>query len=226
MRLGLFPLFIGAGGAAILVSLGVWQMQRLDWKLGVIADIDARIEAAPIPLPDVLDPEGDTYLPVEVRGVIGQDYLRVLVSQKEIGAGYRIISPFDMGGRRVLLDRGFTPVDQSDVPVHEGSETVRGNLQWPQETDGFTPEPDTAKNIWFARDVAAMAQALNTEQTLVVAKQTSFDDAPISPLPVDTSAIPNDHLSYAITWFSLAAIWIAMTLAFTLRARRAPKQTS
>ena len=71
-----------------------------------------------------------------------------------------------------------------------------------------------------------MAQALNTEETLVVAKQTSFDDAPVSPLPVDTSAIPNDHLSYAITWFSLAAIWIAMTVAFTLRARRTPKQTS
>lgn len=226
MRLGLFPLFIGAGGAAILVSLGVWQMQRLDWKLGVIADIDARIEAAPIPLPDVLDPENDAYLPVEVRGVVESEYLRVLVSQKEIGAGYRIISAMDMGGRRVLLDRGFTPVDQSDVPEHDGSETVRGNLQWPQETDGFTPEPDIAKNIWFARDVAAMAAALNTEQTLVVAKQTSFDDGPISPLPVDTSAIPNDHLSYAITWFSLAVIWIAMTLAFTLRARRAPKQTS
>ena len=226
MRLGLFPLFIGAGGAAILVSLGVWQMQRLDWKLGVIADIDARIEAAPIPLPDVLDPENDAYLPVEVRGVVESEYLRVLVSQKEIGAGYRIISAMDMGGRRVLLDRGFTPVDQSDVLEHDGSETVRGNLQWPQETDGFTPEPDIAKNIWFARDVAAMAAALNTEQTLVVAKQTSFDDGPISPLPVDTSAIPNDHLSYAITWFSLAVIWIAMTLAFTLRARRAPKQTS
>ena len=226
MRLGLFPLFIGAGGAAILISLGVWQVQRLDWKLGVIADIDARIAAAPIPLPDVLDPENDAYLPVEVRGVVEPEYLRVLVSQKEIGAGYRIISVMDMGGRRVLLDRGFMLVDQDDVPVHEGSETVRGNLQWPQETDGFTPEPDIAKNIWFARDVAAMAAALDTEETFVVAKQTSFDDGPISPLPVDTTAIPNDHLSYAITWFSLAAIWLAMTLAFTLRARRAPKQTS
>lgn len=226
MRRSLFFIVIGIGGAGILLWLGFWQMQRLDWKLGVIADIDARIAAAPIPLPDVLDPENDAYLPVEVRGVVEPSYLRVLVSQKEIGAGYRIISALDMDGRRVLLDRGFTPVDQVAVPTHEGSETVRGNLQWPQETDSFTPEPDTAKNIWFARDVAAMAQALNTEETLVVAKQTSFDDAPVSPLPVDTSAIPNDHLSYAITWFSLAAIWIAMTVAFTLRARRTPKQTS
>ncbi len=221
MRRSLFFFSIGLGGAAILVSLGIWQVQRLDWKLGVIADIDARIEAAPIPLPDVLDPVNDAYLPVEIRGVLDPTYLRVLVSQKEIGAGYRIISAFDMGGRRVLLDRGFTPVDQPNVPSHEGSVTVRGNLQWPQETDGFTPAPDIAKNIWFAREIDDMAEALKTEPVLVVAKKTSFDDAPIIPLPVDTTAIPNDHLSYAITWFSLAAIWLAMTFAFTMRARRA-----
>ena len=226
MRRALFFIVIGIGGAAILLWLGFWQMQRLDWKLGVIADIDARIDAAPIPLPDVLDSDADAYLPVEVRGTLGEEFLRVLVSQKEIGAGYRIISALDMGNRRVLLDRGFVPVDQSEVPMHEGSETVCGNLQWPQETDGFTPEPDLASNIWFARDVAAMAAALGTEEVLVVAKQTSFDDTPIYPLPVDTSAIPNDHLQYAITWFSLAAIWIAMTVAFTLRARRTPKKTS
>lgn len=222
----IFGFFIGLGGAAILLGLGAWQMQRLDWKLGVIADIDARINAAPIPLPDLLDPVNDAYLPVEVRGVIAPAYLRVLVSQKEIGAGYRIISPLDLGERRVLLDRGFVPVARTDIPAHEGSVTVRGNLQWPQETDSFTPPPDTAQNIWFARDVAAMAAALDTEPLLVVARQTSFNDVPVDPLPVDTAAIPNDHLQYAITWFSLAAIWIAMSMAFILRVRRTPKQTS
>lgn len=223
MRRSLFLIVIGAGGAAILLALGFWQLQRLEWKQGVIADINARIDATPIPLPDILAPENDAYLPVEVRGVIAPDYLRVLVSQKDIGAGYRIISAMDLGGRRVLVDRGFTPVDQTEIPAHEGSETVRGNLQWPQETDSFTPAPDTAGNIWFARDVEAMAQTLNTEPVLVVARQTSFDDSPVAPLPVDTAAIPNDHLSYAITWFSLAAIWIMMSLAFILRARRAPQ---
>ncbi|MDG1067098.1 MAG: SURF1 family protein [Sulfitobacter sp.] len=226
MRRSLFLIVVGIGGAAVLLWLGFWQVQRLEWKLGVIAQIDARIAAAPIPLPDVLDPVQDSYLPVKVRGVIEPAYLRVLVSQKETGAGYRIISALDMGGRRVLLDRGFARADQPDISVHEGSETVDGNLQWPEEIDGFTPEPDHTGNIWFARDVAAMAQALGTEPILVVAKQTSFDDSPVTPLPVDTAAITNDHLSYAITWFSLAAIWVAMTLAFILRARRAPKQTS
>lgn len=226
MRRSLFLIVIGAGGAAVLLWLGLWQMQRLDWKLSVIADIDARIDAAPVALPDAPDPQGDSHLPVEVTGRLGSDYLRVLVSQKEIGAGYRIVSALDTGTRRVLLDRGFVPVARTDVPVHDAIVTVEGNLQWPQETDSFTPEPDIAANIWFARDVAAMAEVLDAEPLLVVAKRTSFDDAPVTPLPVDTSAIPNDHLQYAVTWFSLAAIWILMSGAFILRARRAPKTAS
>ena len=226
MRRSLFLVVIGLGGAAVLLWLGFWQMQRQDWKLSAIADIDARIAAAPVALPDAVDPSVDSYLPVEVSGILGTQYLRVLVSQKEIGAGYRIISALDTGSRRVMLDRGFTPVARTDIPAHDSAVNVQGNLQWPQETDGFTPAPDIAKNIWFARDVAAMARALGTDPVLIVAKQTSFNDAPIYPLPVDTTAIPNDHLQYAVTWFSLAAIWIAMTTAFILRARRASKQTS
>lgn len=226
MRRSLFLIVIGAGGAAVLLWLGFWQVQRLDWKLSVIDDINARIAAAPVALPDAPDANADSYLPVEVSGTLGAEYLRVLVSQKEIGAGYRIISALDTGTRRVLLDRGFTPVAQTAIPMHNASVTVQGNLQWPIETDGFTPEPDIAKNIWFARDVDAMGQALGTEPIMVVAKQTSFNDSPISPLPVDTVAIPNDHLQYAITWFSLAAIWVMMSLAFILRARRAPKTVS
>ncbi|MEH6644799.1 SURF1 family protein [Sulfitobacter sp.] len=226
MRRSLFLVVIGLGGAAILLWLGFWQMQRLDWKLSVIADIDARIMAKPVALPEAPDQQNDSYLPVEVSGKVGEPYLRVLVSQKEIGAGYRIISALDTGSRQVLLDRGFVPVALIEIPAQNDAVTVQGNLQWPQETDGFTPEADMDKNIWFARDVDAMAAALGTEPVLVVAKQTSFDDAPVMPLPVDTAAIPNDHLQYAITWFSLAAIWIAMSIAFILRARRAPQQTS
>jgi len=226
MRRNLFLIIIGLGGAAILLWLGFWQMQRLDWKLDVIAGIDARIGAAPVVLPDAPDPAADAHLPVAVTGTLGAEYLRVLVSQKEIGAGYRIISVLDTGTRRVMLDRGFVPVARTDIPVHADSVTVQGNLQWPQETDGFTPAPDIAANIWFARDVAAMAQALEAEPILVVARQTSFDDAPVQPLPVDTAAIPNDHLQYAVTWFSLAAIWVLMSGAFILRARRAPRTAS
>lgn len=225
MNRALFLIIIGLGGAAILISLGVWQIQRLAWKEGVIADIDARILASPVALPDTPDPKADAYLPVEAAGTLQGDTLRVLVSQKEIGAGYRLITGFETDGRLVLLDRGFVAVDDKGIATPDAVLTATGNLQWPQETDGFTPEPDLANNIWFARDVPAMAAALGTEPILIVAREMSQDDPVVTPLPVNTSRIPNDHLQYAITWFSLAAIWLAMSLLFLRRRRGAPSES-
>ena len=219
MRRSLFFIFIGLGGAAILLALGVWQMQRLAWKQSVIADIEARIAADPVALPAIPDPERDAYLPVTISGTWGTGALRVLVSQKDVGPGYRIISPLETDLGRILVDRGFIPTER-ELDIGSGNVSVRGNLQWPQETDGFTPAPDLDGNIWFARDVPAMAAALDAKPILIVARQIDGAATTIQPLPVDTARIPNDHLQYAITWFSLAALWLAMSLGFVLRSGR------
>jgi surfeit locus 1 family protein len=214
-------LVLGLGGVAILMSLGIWQMQRLAWKNGVLADIEARIAADPVAVPDTPDPEADRYLPVAVTGVFGEGHIRVLVSQRGLGAGYRIISPFEAeNGRRILVDRGVIRVAE-DVPAAPSGEiTVTGNLHWPEERDGFTPENDIADNTWFAREVPVLADHFDTEPVLVIARSLSQSDAPVTPLPVTTEGIPNDHLNYAITWFSLAAVWMGMTLFLLWRIRR------
>ncbi|MCZ4258682.1 SURF1 family protein [Sulfitobacter sp. G21635-S1] len=217
MSRALFVILIGLGGAAILISLGVWQVQRLTWKQGILAEINGRIEAPAVPLPEQPDPKEAAYLPVEVTGSFEGQTLRVLVSQKDQGAGYRLITALNTGDRRLLVDRGYIPNEAVAPPLPDGPVTITGNLQWPQETDSFTPAPDIDGNIWFARDVTAMSQLLQSEPVLVVARALSYDAAPVSPLPVDTSRIPNDHLQYAITWFSLAAIWAAMSLYFLRR---------
>ncbi len=206
-------------GIIILLWLGVWQLQRLSWKEGVIADINARIAADPVQLPDTPDPERDAYLPVEVTGVLSPTYLQVLVSRKGAGAGYRIIRPMIRENDRIMIDMGFVKTDAAaGLKFEEGPPlTIVGNMQWPQETDSFTPDPDIEGNIWFARDVAAMAEALQTDPVLVVRRDAPQLGGPLSPMPVDTSAIPNDHLQYAITWFSLAAIWSLMTIYFLRR---------
>lgn len=214
-----FLVVIGVGGAAILISLGVWQVQRLAWKEGVIAEIDSRIAAEPVALPTQLDRTRDAYMPVKVSGTLRADYLRVLVSKKEVGAGYRIIRPMLHPDGDLLIDLGFvTTADAAALRFEEGPPTdVIGNLQWPQEVDGFTPAPDTDANIWFARDVDAMAQALGTRPILVVRRDAPHLGGPVSPMPVDTGAIPNDHLQYAVTWFSLATLWSLMTFYFLRR---------
>lgn len=234
MRRTLFLLIVGLGGAAILIWLGVWQIQRLAWKEAIIADINTRIAAAPVDLPPTVNAEDDAYLPVAVTGSFDAGEVHVLVSQKDVGAGYRVIAPFALeDGRRIMVDRGFVLTTDKDAPRALGPATVTGNLQWPRETDSFTPEADLKGNIWFARDVPDMAQTLGTEPVLLVARSSTPPAAGIStppaagisPLPVDTARIPNDHLQYAVTWFSLAAIWLGMSLFF-LRRRRAPKTES
>lgn len=214
----IFLLVIGLTGLGVLVSLGIWQSKRLIWKEDILATIEARIADAPGALPQAPDPVADKYMPVNLTGSVEPGELHVLTSVRDVGAGYRVIAPFvTEDGRRILLDRGFIRDTRKDEARSIGPASVTGNLHWPQETDSYTPEADREANIWFARDVALMAAALDTLPIMVVSRQGSEIDQGLTPLPVDTASIPNDHLQYAITWFSLAAIWAAMTFYFLWR---------
>ncbi|SFR58127.1 SURF1 family protein [Litoreibacter janthinus] len=216
----ILPLLFGLIGCAILVSLGTWQVKRLAWKEAMLSEIDARIGAEPVALPDQLDADVDRFLPVTATGTFGADRLRVLVSQKQVGAGYRIISPFMTQGRTILVDRGVLPIADDLPAVPTGDVTVTGNLHWPDEVDSYTPEPDEARDIWFARDVDRMASKLGTEHVLLILRNANPATPEITPLPVSRTGIPNDHLSYAITWFSLAVIWFGMTVFLLWRIRQ------
>ena len=217
----LVALIFGLAGAAVLIGLGIWQMQRLAWKEAILAEISAKIGADPVALPPapVTETEALRYLPVTVSGRFTGEALRVLVSRKEVGPGVRVIEVLALAdGRRVMVDRGFLPDARKDEALTAGEVTVTGNLHWPSEVDGFTPPPDPKAGLWFARDVPAMAAALQAEPVLVVAKSDTGDG--IEPMPADTSGIPNDHFGYAIQWFGLAAVWLGMTVYLLWRIRR------
>jgi len=221
-----FAGLIGLGGLAILLSLGVWQIQRLAWKEALLDDIATRISAAPVALPSALDPETHRYVPVQVAGTFRNDTsARMLASRRRVGAVYRHILPFKtQSGEAILVDIGWTLADRALPTVPQMPVTLTGNLDWPRERDGFTPEPDLNAGLWYARDVPALAEALGTAPVLLVLREQPSPKLPATPWPVDTSNVPNDHLQYAITWFSLAAIWLAMTVFFLLR-RGAPSES-
>lgn len=211
MRRMLFAIVIGLGGAAILISLGVWQVQRLAWKEALLERIAAEIGSAPQPLKTGLP----RYTPVEVAGRFAEGHLRMLASRKTIGPVYRIIRPFEAEGiGRILVDTGWQRDGKGVIAAAPQTVELVGNVDTPNEADSYTPEPDLAKNIWFARDVPAMAEALNTKAVLIVLRERPQVDLGVTPWPVDTVGIPNDHLQYAITWFSLATIWLAMSVYF------------
>ncbi|MEO1001239.1 MAG: SURF1 family protein [Pseudomonadota bacterium] len=173
--------------------------------------------AAPVALPRAARETEDEYRRVRLTGAVAGAPIHILTSVQGEGPGYRVIAPVAAGERRVMVDLGFVPQGAKDRAVPRAEAAIEGTLLWPDETDGFTPPPDRAANIWFARDVPSMAEALGTEPLLVVA--TSALPGGPRPIPV-TPDIPNNHRNYAITWFLLAAVWASMSVWLLLRLRR------
>ncbi|MEM8823741.1 MAG: SURF1 family protein [Pseudomonadota bacterium] len=203
----ILPILFGLAGAAVLVWLGLWQLDRLEWKEGVIAEITAKIADDSGPLPAAPDPVSDRYLPVSLSGAVAGAAIPVFGTWRGAGAGDRIVVPVDVGGRRVLVDLGVDPYDpaaEEPFAVPQGTLEVIGNLDWPNETS------DDDGDRWLGRDVPALAAELGTEPVLIVARSVTPDPGLI-PAPVGTDGIPNNHLGYAIQWFGLAIVWLGMT---------------
>ncbi len=212
------PIIFGLVGTVILVMLGNWQIDRMIWKEDILARIDARLAAAPVPLPESPEAERDLFLAVQVQGEMVGEEIHVLSSSPATGPGYRVITAFETtDGRRILIDRGIVPEAYKDAPRSPENGTLTGNLYWLQEDIPITP-PNYARNIWFGRDPVALAEALDTEPLLLVLSYTSLSSGPL-PAPIGNN-IPNSHLGYAVTWYGFALVWIGMTLYLLIRIKR------
>ena len=130
-----------------------------------------------------------------------------------------VISPLKLqDGRLIMIDKGFIPESEKNVRRMPGKIEVIGNLLWPNEIDGFTPDPNITKNIWFGRDLIRMSEHLGTHPILVVARKTN---PPTQTLHQRVGVnIANNHLSYSITWFSLAFVWFGMTILLVYRIKK------
>ncbi len=223
----ILPLLFGIGGIAVLLSLGTWQVQRLNWKQDLLAQIEARIAADPVALPDVADKAIHNRLSVTAEVTLIGPEAHVLTSQKFKGPGYLLQVPAQTAtGRVIVLDMGFILQEFKDDIRPTGPLTIVGNMLWPNEVDGFTPDPNLEKNIWFARDAARLhahfglsAPSDNGAPFIVAVRQITGGDYPSEPIAIG-HAIPNDHLGYAITWFSLALVWFGMTGYLLWRIRQ------
>lgn len=221
LRKLIFPILLGVAGCGVLVSLGVWQVQRLAWKENILTELDARLSGAATPFTTAATEADDEYTRVTLSGTPTGEELHVLTSGTAAGTGYRVISKFGLDdGTAILVDLGLLPLDGKDAPPLIAPMQITGTLLWPDDQNSSTPDPDLAKNIWFARNTATMAEALSTEDFMVVASTANPADARLTLLPVATSGIKNDHLEYAITWFSLALVWAIMTLFLIFRTTR------
>ncbi len=215
-----FAMLLGLAGVAVLGSLGVWQLQRLEWKQGIIAGAEAMMRDAPVALPAALDPAADRYRAVTVAGRFTGEEAHVLTSTRETGPGFLVIAAFESGGRRILVDRGFILETAKTTPRPGREAEVVGNLNWPDDVNSSTPPYDAGRAIWYGRDLGRIAALLGTEPVLVIARSDTGDG--IVPHPVTTAGFRNDHFNYAVTWFSLAAVWLGMTVYLLWRIRARP----
>ena len=214
-----FPIALGLSGISVLIMLGVWQLQRLDWKNNLLSNIEQKITAEPVLLMEELTELDDQYRSVMVEGDILPGEIHVLTSLKNIGPGFLVIVPFALAdGKIIMVDRGFIPEAEKNLSRSHGKVKLVGNLLWPNETDGFTPDPDVKKNMWFARDLEKMSKHLKTDPVLIVMRQSEPIGKP-APQLIGVH-IANDHLGYAITWFSLAVVWFGMTILLVYRIKK------
>ncbi|TVS02684.1 MAG: SURF1 family protein [Rhodobacteraceae bacterium] len=214
------PALFGVVGCAILISLGVWQLNRAEEKAELIREMEMRIFDAPVALPRTLSPEEDRYRPVEVAGRLLPEHTFVLAAQRDRGPGFHLISAFETDtGRRIMIERGFLrEADRDAFDLAPQTEVALiGNLHWPRDSDRFTPDHDVSRNLHFARDVPELARQLDTEPVLVVLRDSNLTDPHITPVPVNAVSIPDNHIGYAVQWFLMALAWAGMTLFFLWR---------
>ncbi|MEY9181073.1 surfeit locus 1 family protein [Bradyrhizobium sp. USDA 326] len=202
---------------AILVALGVWQIERRAWKLALIDRVEQRVHAPARPVPSsaswpTISAASDEYRHVSVSGRFLHDRETLVQAVTEEGPGYWVLTPLKRSdGTLVLVNRGFVPSERRDASTRGGSNPdgeveITGLLRMTEPKGGFLRDNAPQHNRWYSRDVAAIAAARglhNVAPFFVDADAGSqIADGPIGGLTV--IRFPNNHLIYALTWFALA----------------------
>ena len=215
---------------AALLALGVWQLQRLQWKLGLIAQVNRNMTSTPITLDQALAMGGGAqYRRVRLDGRFENTREAYVFGTGVQGAPvFHVIVPFKTpDGRTLLVDRGIVPRDLRDPATRkrgliEGRTTVAGVWRTPDPPGAFTPPPDMSKRIWYSRNAGGIASA---DREVLAADVVIEADATPNPggWPKGGQTevnFRNEHLQYAITWFLMAAGLLGVYLAYHLSQGR------
>lgn len=224
----LIPWIFIAGVVSVLVGLGAWQLERLAWKQQLMAQYEEGQLQPPLPLSDIPSEQLKemAYRHVTFKGEFLHDKEVHLGGRRWNGkTGYHILTPLRMAdGRIFLVNRGWIPFELKELDSRPDSQptgtvSLSGTLRIPKPAQLFTPENHPEKNFWFTVDFPAIEKftALSLQPVVVELTETTPD---INRFPITSDGervFRNDHLGYAITWFSLA---IAALVIFLIRIRR------
>ncbi len=226
---------------AVLIGLGVWQLQRKAWKEGLIASLTVRLVAAPQALPPAgdwpsLNQDKDEYRRVAFTAQFANDKEALVFATgtafrpdlANAGPGYWVFTPARLAdGTTVIVNRGFVPDGKQDPKTRSEGETaapvtIVGAMRWPDTRHWLTPGDDSARNLWFVRDPAAIAAAKGLG---AVAPFYVEQESPMPPggLPQPgrlVVSLPDNHLQYALTWFGLAGVLAGVFVSWAVTSSR------
>ncbi|PDT53307.1 MULTISPECIES: SURF1 family protein [Sinorhizobium] len=222
-----------------LLALGTWQVERLSWKLNLIARVEQRIHAAPVPPPSRSDwpkvsQARDEYRRVRARGRFVYDEETLVYAATELGAGFWVMTPLALDdGTTVLINRGFVPTDKREASARAQSQVesdteVTGLMRMDEPKGSLLRSNRPEEGRWYSRDIGSIAAARGLSGVAPY-----FIDADASPNPgglpvggLTRVVFPNNHLIYALTWFCLALMSAAMLILFWRSAARANRDAS
>ena len=223
-------------GFVVLVGLGTWQLERMDWKAELIAFREAQLAAPPVALPNagadgaITEDEAAAlaFRRVTVSGVFLHDREIFFFATRQGSAGFHVITPLRRtGGGVVLVDRGWVPAGARPAWLRaegqlEGLVTVEGLIRSSPRRGRFTPDNDPARNTWFWFDFAAMADHAGVTAPAFVVEAGPAANPGGLPIGRELAVtLRNEHLTYAITWYCLA---LALAVIYGL-SQRAPAET-
>ena len=196
--------------------LGIWQINRLNWKNSLINEVTNSISMEPQTVELENIDINSQYLSVVFEGQFLDDEIHVLFSLKPYGPGFKIIKPFKLkSGEIILVDLGFVKERDKNINKKIKATKIMGNIFFPNETDYFTPSPNFTKNIWFSRDLEKMSSFLNSSpRMLILSSDLDISNIVVTPLSPN---FVNNHLQYSVTWFSMAVSWLFMSVYLVSR---------
>ena len=233
------PTVFAIVGIAILCGLGMWQLDRKIWKENLIAAMTERLARQPANLPPRdhwahLQQEREEFarvgFPAEfLPGEEALVYTAGSAFRPDVqGPGYWVFSPARLaGGSLVLVNRGFVPLDRKTPATRaagelHGSIDIVGIVRWPETRGMFTPADEPQNNVWYLRDIQAIAAAKKwaTAAPFYIDMESPAPPGGL-PLPGKLQVnLPDNHLQYAITWFGLATALAGVYLVWLVRRLR------
>ena len=195
-----------------LLSLGFWQIYRLNWKLELIEQIENSLKNNPVELSNI---EKKNYLRIKTSGVIDFDKQIYLYNLNDEGKpGFEVVNPIKIGGENYLVNRGWIPFEKKDLPEINlvDQNQIVGTLMLQTKPSTFKPENDIEKNYWFTLDREDILKFTGRNFSEYVIYLNG--DYKIPKPRVITAKISNNHKKYAITWFSMAISILLIYLYF------------